>query len=220
MAQLDTRWGRIKAYAQAYFVDHGILRKCYRNFYAISARAYRSNHPGPRFIKKIQREHGIRSIINLRGRNTTGQYLLEKEACDQLGITLIDASTTSRHLPEVKDILALKAIFESAEHPLLIHCKSGADRAGLASVLYQHFIDKKPIADALSQLSWKYGHFRWADTGKLDYFFDAFLAFEKNHPDSSFLEWLQHSYDRSALDQAFTAAGWANILVNHLLRRE
>ncbi|MBX2810147.1 MAG: tyrosine-protein phosphatase [Cellvibrionaceae bacterium] len=220
MEQLHTPWGRMKAYAQAYFVDHGILRKLYRNFYPISAKAYRSNHPGPSFINKVQRDYGIRSIINLRGRNTTGQYLLEKEACDKLGINLIDASTTSRHLPEVKDILALKTIFENAAHPILIHCKSGADRAGLASVLYQHFIDDVPIAQAFSQLNWKYGHFRWADTGKLDYFFDAFLAFEKDKPDTRFLDWLQHHYDRDALDRQFKTAGWANILVDHILRRE
>lgn len=220
MAQLETKWGRIKAHLEALFIDHEILRLLYRNFYAISNRAYRSNHPSAAFIRKMQRDHGIKTIISMRRADTTGQYLLEKEACDQLGITLSHILMSSRELPDVANILKAKTLLETAEYPILIHCKSGADRAGLMSVFYEHFVEHKTIEDSLKQLSMKYGHFRWAETGKLDFFFDAFISFQKNHPETTFLEWATNHYDKPTLDKQFHSAGWANIVVNKLLRRE
>ncbi len=220
MAQLNTRWGRIKAHLEAWFKDHEILRVLFRNFYALSDKAYRSNHPSPAFIKKMHKNHGLKTIISLRRADTTGQYLLEKEACDQLGITLCHIPMSSRSLPDVENILKAKALLETAEYPILIHCKSGADRAGLLSVFYEHFIEHKPIEESLKQLSMKYGHFRWAETGKLDYFFDAFLTFQKENPDVAFIDWVTQHYDKPALNECFQSAGWANIVVNKILRRE
>ena len=220
MAQLHTRWGRIKAHLEAWFIDHELLRFLFRNFYALSDKAYRSNHPSPAFIKKIHQKYGIKTIISLRRADSTGQYLLEKEACDQLGITLCHVRMSSRSLPKIEKILQAKTLLETVQYPILIHCKSGADRAGLLSVFYEHFIEHKSIEESLKQLSMKYGHFRWADTGKLDFFFDAFLAFQKDNPNISFLEWVTTHYDKPTLNNSFQSAGWANIVVNKILRRE
>ena len=55
---------------------------------------------------------------------------------------------------------------------MLMHCKSGADRAGLMSVLYRFLHEGVPLKEATQELSLKYGHFRQADTGILDYFFE------------------------------------------------
>lgn len=220
MAHLQSKWGRFRAHLEAWFIDHEILRVIYRNFYAISPNAYRSNHPSPAFIKQLARKQGIKTIISMRRADKTGQYLLEKEACDKHGIKLINHAMSSRSLPDVDKILEAKTILENAEYPILIHCKSGADRAGLMSVFYEHFIEHKSIEESLKQLSMKYGHFRWAETGKLDYFFDSFLEFQKTHPDIPFLNWVTEHYDKPALNETFHSAGWANIVVNKILRRE
>ena len=156
----------------------------------------------------------------MRRAENKGPYLFEKAACDKLGLTLVNHVMSSRRLPEVEEIVKAKEILETVEYPILIHCKSGADRAGLMSVFYKHFILHQPIQEAISELSMKYGHFRWANTGKLDYFFDAYLTFEKDHPDVSFLEWVQNYYDKPTLNQSFVSAGWANIVVDKLLKRE
>lgn len=220
MTRLNTRWGRLKANLDAWFVDHEILRLMYRNFYALSARAFRSNHPSAAFIAKLQKKHGLKTIISLRRADKSGQYLLEKEACDKFGIQLINHPMSSRSLPDIEKVLKAKKILETADYPILIHCKSGADRAGLMSVFYKHFIEKEPLEVAVKQLSMKYGHFRWADTGKLDFFFDAFFAYQKDHPDIDFLTWLQTVYDKPKLNAQFKSAGWANIVVNKILKRE
>jgi len=220
MEKLNSRWGRFKAHVDAWFVDHEILRKLYRNFHPLSDCAFRSNHPSAAFLKKLKRNYGIKTVISLRRADTSGPYLLEKEACDQLGIKLINHPMSSRSLPDVDQILAAKSILEDADYPILIHCKSGADRAGLMSVFYSHFIKGQPLESAVGQLSMKYGHFRWADTGKLDFFFDDYFNYKRHHSNIDFLSWLETVYDKPTLNQKFKADGWANILVNKLLKRE
>lgn len=220
MEQLQTKWGRVKAHLEAWLVDHEILRALYRNFHALSDKAFRSNHPSPAFIKKLHHKYGIKTIISLRRADDTGQYKLEKEACKRYGITLINHPMSSRSLPDIDKVLQAKTILEQAEYPILIHCKSGADRAGLMSVFYKLFIEKKPIEEALQELSMKYGHFRWAETGKLDYFFDDYLNYREQHPGTEFLDWLQNHYDKPTLNANFHSSGWANIVVNKILRRE
>ena len=50
-------------------------------------------------------------------------------------------------------------ILRDAPKPLLIHCRSGADRTGLASVIYQAVIKGMDEDRAESQLSLRFGHF-------------------------------------------------------------
>jgi protein tyrosine phosphatase (PTP) superfamily phosphohydrolase (DUF442 family) len=220
MQRLNTRFGRFLARLENWFVDHELLRKLYRNFHRLSPNAFRSNQPSAGFLKKLQRRHGLKTVISMRKANRSAPYRLEKQACDRLGLTLVNHAMSSRKLPEAQKILDAKRLLETVDYPILIHCKSGADRAGLMSVLYMHFIRQQPMEEAVKQLHIKYGHFRWADTGKLDFFFDAFFDFQKTHPEVSFEEWVSQHYDRAALDGQFHSAGWANIVVNKILRRE
>lgn len=217
--QLSFR-GKLIALFETWFIDHEILRKLYRNFHRLSADAYRSNHPSGRFLKKVQKKYGIKTIVSMRRADRKGPYIFEKAACDQLGLTLVNHVMSSRRLPQIEEVIQAKHILETVQYPILIHCKSGADRAGIMSVFYKHFILKQPIKEAISELSMKYGHFRWAKTGKLDFFFDAFLKFEKSHPEVSFIDWVTQHYEREKLDKEFVSRGWANIVVDKLLNRE
>lgn len=202
------------------FVDHEILRMMFRNFYALSDKAYRSNHPSPGFIKKLKNKYGVKTIISMRKADKSSSYLLEKQACDQFGVTLINHRMSSRKLPKKEMVLKAKELLLEVEYPILIHCKSGADRAGLMSVFYKHFVEHQPMEEAVKQLGMKYGHFRWADTGKLDFFFDKFFEYKSQHPEIEFIDWVANIYDPEALDKQFKSSGWANIVVNKILRRE
>ncbi len=220
MSQIDTPLKRFKARLENLFVDHEILRMIYRNFYALSDKAYRSNHPSASFIKKLKNRYGLKTIISMRKADTSASYLFEKEACENLDVKLINHRMSSRSLPKVDMVIAAKKLFAEVEYPILIHCKSGADRAGLMSVLYMHFVENQPMHQAVKQLSMKYGHLRWADTGKLDFFFDKFFEYQNQHPEIEFIDWVENIYDREALDKEFKSSSWANIVVNKILRRE
>ncbi|AHF01093.1 protein tyrosine phosphatase [Thiomicrospira aerophila AL3] len=211
---------RIVAILHAWFIDHELLRKVYRNFYQLSPEAYRSNHPSAGFIKKIKRKYGIKTIVSLRKANRSGAHLLEAEACEKFDVKLINIKLSSRRMPKISELSALKVMFDTAEYPILMHCKSGADRAGLASVLYRITRLKEPVSEARAELAIKYGHFRWADTGRLDYFFDCYEAFTVEHPEVEFWQWVDQYYDPEELAKNFQSQGWANLIVNGLLRRE
>ena len=100
-----------------------------------------------------------------------------------------------------------------------MHCKSGADRAGLMGVLYLHFAEQVPIEKARRQLCVRFGHFRSADTGILDFIFERYVQDNARTP-MPFMDWVETVYDPDALRQEFRSKGWANRLVDGVLRRE
>ena len=210
------RW---KAYLHLIFLDHGFLRGLYRNFAAIHGPLYRSNQPSPRQLGRYKSAYDLKTVINLRGANPQlGWYKLEAQACKALGLSLINTQVHSRGLPTRQRIHELKRIIETVELPALTHCKSGADRAGIFCVLYRHFRLNEPIETAKEELHWKYGHFKRAKTGLLDYFFDCYLI--NRSPGQSFIEWIDTDYDREAIEREFKPLGFTSVIVDSILRRE
>ncbi len=132
---------------------------------------------------------------------------------------MIDARMHSREPPSRDQILRAKELFDTIQYPALMHCKSGADRAGVMAVLYKHFSMKVPIADAVEQLSLKYLHIRQGKTGVIDFFFATYLA-ETKESGKAFLDWVNEDYDQAKVKAAFLGEWWANILVDKILRRE
>ncbi len=219
--RLQSPLRRVLAHLEAWLIDHEYIRVLYRNLHRLSENAWRSNQPSPGFVRKLHKQYGVRTIISLRCPDRSGQYLLEKEACDRYGIKLVHHRFSSREFPQTEAVLAARDLLRSVQYPILIHCKSGADRAGLMSVFYRHFILGEPIEQARrKELNWRFGHFRWGDTGKLDAFFDAYEAFKAHHPDTSFEDWLIHHYDRNALDAHYNTGKLGRVLIDKVLRRE
>ena len=162
---------------------------------------------------------GIRTIVNLRGERDCGAYRLEIAACKQHGIRLEELVVKSRGAPTREQVLEANALFSRIEHPFVLHCKSGADRAGLASTLYLILAQGLPVERAVAQLSARYGHFKQADTGIIDAFFQAYVEDNCLRP-MPFLDWVDRVYDPQSLTRRFKAGRWANIVVNTILRRE
>lgn len=219
MYQIKTPWQRIKAYFEFWIIDHEFVRAIYRNFHQISEKAFRSAHPSPDFIKHLQKEKGLKTIINLRGENKTGQYMLEREACEALGIKLVSIPFSSRNAPKPESVKALFQALDSIEYPVLFHCKSGADRAGIGSALYQFHKNAIPL-DESRQLRASYGHFKSSETGILDHFIEEWKKYHQENPDIKFLTWIDTDYDPQQINKGFKASRFSNLLVNKILRRE
>ena len=216
---LATSDGRRRANYDLTWGDHGFLRVWFQNLHQISDEMWRSNQPSPKQIREHAEQRGIKTIINLRGESPKGYYLLEKEACEQSGITLVDYQMFSRDTPTVEKVRGARELFDSIAYPALMHCKSGADRAGIMSVLYMHFRQGLEIEDAIEQLSFKYLHVREGKTGMLDFFFDTYLNV-KSETGLSFMEWIEGPYDRLGVKEAFLRTWKAKLMVDRILRRE
>lgn len=222
-ADLSTRAGRARARRELVWEDHGFLRMAFSNLHQISPEMWRSNQPSPEQVLAHAKERGIRTILNLRGTSTKGYYLLEKEACEAAGIDLVDFQVFSRDTPTREAVEAAAALFEAIRYPALMHCKSGADRAGVMAVLYKLLREKVPYAEAREQLSSKYLHTKQGKTGVLDAFFDAYAAHNAGKPEADwkpFLLWIAEDYDRLAIKDAFLKRLGRGLQLDALLRRE
>jgi protein tyrosine/serine phosphatase len=211
--------GRRRAYLDYLWKDHAYLRVGFQNANWISPELVRTNQPWPHQLK-WWRDHGIKTVINLRGGFDASFYALEKEACERLGLKLIDFTVTSREAPSKDQIRGAKELFQTIEYPALMHCKSGADRAGVMGVLYAHFRLGMSIRDAVQQLSFRYLHVRHGKTGVLDYVFQRYLL-EAEPQGISFIDWVESdAYDPKQIKADFQANWWGTLLTERMLKRE
>jgi protein tyrosine phosphatase (PTP) superfamily phosphohydrolase (DUF442 family) len=216
----DIRSGRNRrcAYFDMIVFDHGYTRYLYPNSAWVSDQVFRQNHPPPLMVKKAAQQ-GIATIVNFRGINEFGSNLLSEEACEKYGIKLVYFRALSRAAPKKEMLLDAARLFREIEYPALFHCKSGADRAGLMSALYLLIHLKRPVQEAQNELSWKFGHFRSAKTGILDYFLETYAA-AHSKSGIEFMDWVDLEYDPDELTRNFKTKSGANFVVDRILRRE
>ncbi|MFB0493456.1 protein tyrosine/serine phosphatase [Methylobacterium sp. OAE515] len=210
---------RLRAWANMLLMDHGVFRLAYLNRHRVGTGAlWRSAQPGPHHLARFRAE-GVRTVISLRGGREHGSWPLQREACERHGLILREFVLRSREAPDRETILAAKDFFASVAYPAVMHCKSGADRAGLASALYLILHEGRPVAEAARQLSARYGHLRFAKTGILDAFF-ARYRLEGEARGMDFLTWVETVYDPEALKRDFRPGFWSDLAADRVLRRE
>lgn len=210
---------RLRAWLDMLFVDHGFLREIYLHAHPVSDELWRAAQPGPRGLAWAKRR-GFRTILNLRGRrDDCGSYILEREACERLGLTLVDFPIRSRGALDQATLHAAIDIFKTLDYPVLMHCKSGADRTGFMATLYLFTRKGEPLREAMRHLSLRYGHVKQAKTGVIDFFFETYLA-AAAETGIGLEDWIDTVYDPKALNAAFKENWAAGILVNKILRRE
>lgn len=203
--------------AEALFRDHAIFRLAFNRFHRVSPRLFRSGQPTPAQLRRWTRSHGLRTVINLRGRHPFATYGQEIAACREFGLAHIDFRLDSRGAPPKDRMLQLLDMADGLDYPALAHCKTGADRAGLFAAAFLHGVEGRPVGLAQRQLGLRYGHFRQAKTGILDFFFERYV---RDAGGQGFRRWLEDEYDPAALKADFMSQWWATILVDRILRRE
>ncbi len=214
---LESRWDRLRAWANMLVVDHGALRYLWPNRHRVSDRAWRSAQPAPHQIRAFARAGG-RTVISLRGGRFFGSLPLEREACAREGLAFHVFVLRSRSLPTREELAAADRLFATIEYPVLFHCKSGADRVGFMSALYLVLAEGVPVSEARDQLALRFGHIRQGKTGVLDAFFDAYER--ETGGRLPLRDWIRTRYDRAAVLASHTATGWATLLTDRVLRRE
>ena len=218
---MKTPWGRFKAWLYAMFVEHNFINIFRLNFHKIDNQAYRSAQPTRYQIKNYVEKYGIKTIINLKGKNPKGPYWeFEKETCEQLGIKIVNVGIKSRGIPSPAQIKEAKEIFENVEYPIWMHCKAGSDRTGIYANLYQYFVDHIPIKDTNQLAFIPYGHLKQTKAGQVDFYFEKFLEYQKEHPEAEFYDWSQNIADKKAMEKEFHSSKIADFIYDKILRRQ
>ncbi len=182
-------WRRARIYNL--WFDHSVLRLVWTNQLEIAPGVFRSNHPTPGRLRRLKAQ-GIRSILTLRGSADSAHYATEQIYCEELGLTLHALGFSDKAVPPAATLLALVEMFRTIERPFLMHCKSGADRAGLAAALYLLAIEDRPLAEAEKMLSPGFLHFKGSKAGAMD---RVLAGYARDGAGRSVEDWLRDGYD-------------------------
>jgi len=169
------------------------------NFSAVSpGRVYRSSQPRGD-LEGLIREHRLASILNLRGGSRADPwYASEVRVAREQGVAFYDLPLSATRRPKRRDLLTLLDLFQTCPYPLLIHCKSGSDRTGLASALYLMARLGEPPERALRAFSVRHGHIPLWGTERLHEPFveyDAWLEGRRlPHTPARFRDWVRNDY--------------------------
>lgn len=215
---MRTPWQRFLGRFELLLVDHGFIRALYSNRHQVAPGMYRSAQPSPAHVKQMA-DLGVKTIVNLRGEGDTGAYLLEAEACRRFGIELVNFPVSSKRAPPRETLLAAARMFQELNYPALMHCKSGADRAGLMSAVYLAMHEGRDADQAAAQLRLRYGHLRIGRTGVLDEIFRQYRRDAAETP-MDFSTWVEQVYDADKINLQYRSGRLGNLLVDRILRRE
>lgn len=119
----------------------------------------RSAYPSGKFLNRLHHnfkgEGGLKLILNLTCNVSDG----EREFGEQNHVPIVKMCWSARRGPPKKDLEYLVGVFRDSEnYPMLIHCKAGADRSGLATALWRIEMQGLRPELAISEMKW-FGHF-------------------------------------------------------------
>lgn len=186
----------LKTWFQYWLKDHGGLRAVWRNFHKLDADVWRHNHPSPARLAQLQ-AMGAASVLTLRG-STSVPSVLEAAACTDLGLEFRALEMRAVILPRKEALLGLLDAIREMPKPMVIHCKSGSDRTGLAATIYLHVFKGVPLAEARKQLGVRFIHNPLGRAGIVNILLDAYAA---AHAETGigFEDWVRRDYDQVAM---------------------
>jgi hypothetical protein len=171
-----------------------------RNFHVVvPGRVYRSAQQSGPGLEQLIRTYGIRTVINLRGCCAPWPwYLDECRATAHRDVNQEDICFSSARLPSAPELRRLIDVLDHTEYPVLLHCRRGADRTGLASTLVLLLQTDVSLDEARRQLSPRYGHVAVGPPAFLDRFFDLYTDWLRaeglTHSRAAFHRWATEGY--------------------------
>lgn len=155
---------------------------------------YRSGQLDGEELDELITDKELKSVLNLRGPKKPGVewYATEKAVCERRGVKLHSVRWSARRFPRTREVLPAIEALETGPFPMLIHCRAGADRTGLASAIYRIHIRKEPVDDAEDELTVWRGHLGFiGGTGELDEFLDIY---EERGGGKPFKQWVEEDW--------------------------
>ena len=146
---------------------------------------YRSAQLAKDEFEDTVKKYGIKTVINLRG-SQPGEWWYddEKSELERLHVHLENIGFSTEQMQTKQDWARYAEILKTAERPILVHCRSGADRTSEATAVYMIDYMGKSREEALEQVTLKYLHIPFGLRAK--------RLFVENYQGR---DWLLKSYD-------------------------
>jgi len=120
---------------------------------------YRSSWLGSKKLEQAVDRLGVKTVLNLCGEQPGVEwYEGEVEVSRRRGIKFVSMGLSANTALDAAQLAKLTDALRDAPKPLLIHCRAGSDRTGLASAIYVATRGGS-YHEAREQLSLYYGHF-------------------------------------------------------------
>lgn len=162
-------------------------------------RVYRSAQMNPERLAEFIRERGIRTVINLRGHCPDfAWYRDECRITHDAGVSQEDITLSAIRLPSPTELRRLVEVLDHSEYPIVMHCRQGVDRTGLASVAVRLLEPGVTLNEAERQLGWVYGYVPYNGTQNMRRFVrlyrDWLDRLECAHQPELFRHWAMKEY--------------------------
>lgn len=150
--------------------------------------AWRSPQPGEDQLARRIDHLQLRTVVSLRGDGEG--TAATRRATENSGATFRNVPMSATRAPAPETLLDLWTVAAEAERPLLLHCRAGADRTGLASaIVVLH--DTGDLDAARGELTVLHGHLAFTATGAMDEVLDAYAPHAGK---LTFPEWVVQVY--------------------------
>ncbi len=164
----------------------------------IPGRVWRSAQPDAATLRRLIDELGLAAVISLRGDRTARSWLADERAvCAEAGVRLCGVRFTASSAPMPEVLRQLTDLIATTPRPLLIHCRKGIDRSGLAAALTLLFEGRSPER-ARAQLGPRHGFHAWARGPGLRVVLDEYEAWlarhQRTHTPADLRAWIDGDY--------------------------
>jgi len=132
-----------------------------KNFVEVDpGKFYRSAQLDPDELDEAVKKYGIKTVISLRGAPQNSYWVPDEiRVLKENKVEFLPLSWTSDYFPEDEEFRKYIRALQTAERPILVHCKTGADRTGEATAIYTMEFMGVPKARAIEeQLSFRNYH--------------------------------------------------------------
>ena len=115
----------------------------------VSEGIYRGPQPCPELLRKMA-ELGVRTVVSLRSESEAAEE--EESAAAAAGLRFFRIGLSGLGRPPDESIReVLEAITSSANQPVFVHCKRGADRTGVAVACYRIGHEGWSVEEAMAE---------------------------------------------------------------------
>jgi protein tyrosine phosphatase (PTP) superfamily phosphohydrolase (DUF442 family) len=141
-----------------------------KNFHEVDpGKFYRSAQLTPAELEEAIEKYGIKTVISLRGAPENSYWVpKQKEILAKHNVKFQWFGWTTDFFPSTEDFKGYLQTLKTAEYPVLVHCRTGADRTGEATALYaidfMHQSKEEAIAEHLNFHYWHVPTFHPAKT--------------------------------------------------------
>ena len=115
------------------------------NLHIVTTNLYRGAQPTVRGMKELK-TMGVKTVINLRS------FHSDDDEARGLGLKLQRLHMKPWHSEEEDVIVFLKAVADTNNYPIFVHCQRGADRTGLVCAMYRVVCEGWTKPEAIQEL--------------------------------------------------------------------